>query len=52
MKKPYRPILNIPKTTMEKIFDIIGIGLFLFFIINFLSRLSLAIHTRTNSGAF
>ncbi|MFO7316010.1 MAG: DUF1648 domain-containing protein [Bacilli bacterium] len=29
MKYPYRPILRIPKTKTEKIFDIIGIGCFL-----------------------
>ncbi|MFC5557868.1 DUF1648 domain-containing protein [Ureibacillus thermophilus] len=29
MKNPYRPILNIPKTKMEKIFDLIGISFFL-----------------------
>jgi len=29
MKAPYRPILEIPKTKAEKIFDVIGIGVFL-----------------------
>lgn len=29
MKTPYRPILHIPKTKMEKICDIVGIGLFI-----------------------
>lgn len=29
MKLPYRPILKIPKTRIEKVFDLIGIGIFL-----------------------
>lgn len=33
MKMPYRPILKIPKTKIEKVFDFIGIGLFLLSIV-------------------